>query len=103
MNAEQRAKRTALGAVHTMPTRDDAREAQPTSKQSAGPGAVPHALLNAAGSAAHVVPESCVNFTLPEGGALLMTVPTAISSQDALFAAGLVGAFLTSLAERMKS
>ena len=103
MNAEQSPTRTAFGAVHKMPTREEVREQKPTREQSAGPGAVPRALLTAAGPAAHVVPESCVNFTLPGGGALLMTVPTAISSQDALFAAGLVGQFLTSLADRMKA
>ncbi|WP_194911455.1 hypothetical protein [Catenulispora rubra] len=102
MNSDQRAKRrTDLGSVHTMPTRDEIRDQQPTATSAPGPGAVPRALLAAAEQAAHVVPESCVNFTLPGGGAVLMTVPTALSKRDALFAAGIVRDFLTSLAERM--
>ncbi|MEZ0107925.1 hypothetical protein ABH920_001917 [Catenulispora sp. EB89] len=105
MNSDQRAKRrTDLGAVHTMPTRDEIRDQQPTATSApGGPGAVPRVLLTAGEQAAHVVPESCVNFTLPGGGAVLMTVPTALSKRDALFAASIVRDFLTSLAERMNA
>jgi len=103
MNAEQKAKRAAFGAVHTMPTREEVREQQPTTEKAPGPGAVPHALLSAAGPAALPAPESCVNFTLPGGGNVLMNVPTTLSWQDALFAARVIGDFLTSLADRMKA
>lgn len=102
MNAEQRAKRTAFGSVHTMPTREEVRQQQPTPEKTPGPGAVPQALITTAGPAVRIVPESCVNFTLPGGGTVLMNVPTALSSQDALFAANVIRDYLTSLADRMK-
>ena len=102
MNADQKTKRTAFGAVHTMPSREEVREQQPTAGKASGPGVVPHALFSTAGPTAPLVPESCVNFTLPGGGNVLMNVPTALSWQDALFAARVIGDFLTSLADRMK-
>lgn len=102
MNADQKTKRTAFGAVHTMPPREEVREPQPTPDKAPGPGAVPQALVSAGGATANLVPESCVNFTLPGGGNVLMNVPTALSWQDALFAARVIGDFLTSLADRMK-
>lgn len=102
MNADQKAKRQAFGAVHTMPTREEVREQQPTTEKAPGPGAVPRTLLSAAGPTAALTPESCLNFTLPGGGSVLMNVPTALSWQDALFAARVIGDFLTSLADRMK-
>ncbi|WP_194924160.1 hypothetical protein [Catenulispora pinisilvae] len=103
MNAEQRAaKRTAFGAVHTMPTREEVRQ-QPAADKVPGPGTVPQALLTAAGPPVRIAPESCLNFTLPGGGTVLMNVPTALSWQDALFAGSVIGDFLTALAERMKA
>ena len=102
MSTDQKAKRTAFGAVHTMPTREEVREQQPTTEKAPGPGAVPQTRLSSAGPTTHLVPESCVNFTLPGGGNVLLNVPTALSWQDALFAARVIGDFLTSLADRMK-
>lgn len=102
MNADQKAKRVAFGAVNTMPTREEVREQRPKAEKAAGPGAVPRAVLSTAEPTVRVVPESCVNFTLPGGGNVLMNVPTTLSWQDALFAAHVIGDFLTSLADRMK-
>jgi hypothetical protein len=104
MNAEQRAKRgTGFGSVHKMPTREEIRQQQPTPEKAPGPGTVPQALIAAPGPAARIVPESCVNFTLPGGGSVLMNVPTTLSWQDALFAASIIGDYLTTLADRMKA
>lgn len=103
MSAEQNRKRGALGSVRSMPSRDDVRNRPDTAADPASvPGAVPWAQFAAASPENRTVPEACVNFTLPAGGAVLMSLPTTLSVADAAFAASVIGDFLTALADRMK-
>lgn len=102
MSAEPKAKRAASGTVHTMPAREQVSGQQQAGAKASGPSAVPPTALGI-GPAARVVPDSCVNFTLPGGGNVLLNVPTALPWQDALFAATVIWDFLTSLADRMKA
>lgn len=102
MTAEHTQQRDAFGPLRAMPPRDDVRTRPETNDPAPGPGSVPWAQFAAAGPGARPVSDSCVNFTLPGGGAVLMTVPTALSTADACFAATVINEFLTSLAARMK-
>lgn len=102
MSAEQNRKRGALGSVRSMPGREELRNRPDSVDPASVPGAVPWAQFPAAGPEVRTVPEACVNFTLPGGGAVLMSLPTTLSVADAVFAASVIGEFITALADRMK-
>lgn len=102
MSTDQKARRDAFGPLRGMPNRDEVRSRPDAVNPASDPGAVPWAQFDGAAPDARVVPESCVNFTLPGGGAVLMSVPTILSVADARFAVSVLEAFLTSLADRMK-